>query len=297
MVRAQAIEVLQFIAQGNDRLRAAIQHGDHGCRQLVGFIDDHMGIAAVDLFGRQRQQFDPMIITNRQLDLARRWANQFLPVQPGLFQQHFLIQRRGSRARPGQVMQLHLAIAATAKAAHGLDAKGDHVPGGQGADIRDGQPFHHLRLLRAPGQLGPVRVPQAPTVAGEVAVENLVGQLAKGHRRVRLSVLDPCPQCPELAFGERQQQRALRVEQARELVNQEGFASPGKALHRHRLVHPGQKLAQQAVLLIAEHEVAGQRRQVHRVQRRDPLPVAVSELEVPLAFVVLKIVCSVVDLG
>ncbi|MNN55368.1 hypothetical protein D3C81_1702410 [compost metagenome] len=53
MVRAQAIEVLQLIAQGNDRLRAAIQHGDHGCGQLVGFIDDHMGIAAVDQFGRQ----------------------------------------------------------------------------------------------------------------------------------------------------------------------------------------------------------------------------------------------------
>jgi len=99
-------------------------------------------------------------------------------------------------------MQLQLAVAAAAEAAHGLDAQGHHIARGERADVGDVQPAHHLRLLRAPGQFGAVRVAQAPAVAGEVTVENFVGQLAEGQRSVGLGIPDPCLQGPQLAFGE-----------------------------------------------------------------------------------------------
>ncbi len=101
----------------------------------------------------------------------------------------------------------------------------------------------------------------------------------------------------QLAFGQGQQQRALGLEQAGELVNQEGLAGAGKALHRHRLIDTTEEFAQQAVLLVAEHQVAGQGRQVHRVQRGCPLAVAVGELEIPLALGVQQLLGLVLHLG
>ncbi|MNC81102.1 hypothetical protein D3C75_1341270 [compost metagenome] len=71
MVWAQAIEVLQLVTQGDDRLRAAVQHGEHRCRQFMGLIDDDVGVPAVDHLQCQRQQFDPVVVTHRQLNIAR----------------------------------------------------------------------------------------------------------------------------------------------------------------------------------------------------------------------------------
>ncbi|MNM99619.1 hypothetical protein D3C81_1121840 [compost metagenome] len=133
-------------------------------------------------------------------------------------------------------MQLDLGIAGSAEAAHGLDTQGNDIAGGQRADIGDIQPLHHLRFLRAPGQLGAIRVAQAPTVTGEVTVQNLVCQLAEGQRGVSLSILDACLQGAQLALGQRQQQRALGIEQAGELVDQESLAGSSETLHRNRLV-------------------------------------------------------------
>lgn len=48
MVRAKAIEVLQLVTQRNDRLRTAVEHSKHGCRQFVGLVDDDMGVAAIN---------------------------------------------------------------------------------------------------------------------------------------------------------------------------------------------------------------------------------------------------------
>lgn len=150
MMRAEAVEVLQFVTQGNDRLRAAIEHGKHRCRQLMGLIDDDVGVAAVNHMIRQRQQFHPVIVTHRQLDVPRRRTNQLLPVQTGLFQQHLLIQRRGARPGPGQMVQLQLGIGTVAERAHGADAQGDHITRSERPYVGDGQPAHHLRVLRAP---------------------------------------------------------------------------------------------------------------------------------------------------
>jgi hypothetical protein len=85
--------------------------------------------------------------------------------------------------------------------------------------------------------------------------------------------------------------------QAGELVNQEGLAGAGKALHRHRLIDTTEEFAQQAVLLVAEHQVAGKGRQIHRVQRCCPLAVAVGELEIPLALGVQQLLGLVLHLG
>ncbi|MCY1179957.1 hypothetical protein D9M71_648840 [compost metagenome] len=68
MVWAEAVEVLQFVTQGNDRLRAAVEHGKHRCRQLMGLVDDDVGVAAVDHIISQRQQLDPVVVAHRQLD-------------------------------------------------------------------------------------------------------------------------------------------------------------------------------------------------------------------------------------
>ncbi|MNP02157.1 hypothetical protein D3C76_940010 [compost metagenome] len=65
MVRAEAVEVLQFVTQGNDRLRTAIEYRQHRCRQLVGLVDDDMGVTAVDHMLGQRQQLDPVVVTHR----------------------------------------------------------------------------------------------------------------------------------------------------------------------------------------------------------------------------------------
>lgn len=224
MVRAEAVEVLQFVTQGNDRLRTAIEYRQHRCRQLVGFVDDDMSVTAVDHMLGQRQQLDPVVVTHRQLNVPRRRANQLLPVQACLFQQHLLIQRRGARPGPGQVVQLKLGIGTVAERAHGADTQGNHITRCERADIWDGQPAHHLRFLGAPGQLGAVRIAQSPAVAGEVTVEQLVSQLAEGQRGIGGSVLDPRLQRAQLAFSQGQQQGALWLQQPGELVNQEGLA-------------------------------------------------------------------------
>ncbi|MNV85510.1 hypothetical protein D3C71_1794750 [compost metagenome] len=141
-----------------------------------------------------------------------------------------------------------------------------------------------MRFLGAPGQLGAVWIAQSPAVAGEVTVEQLVSQLAEGQRGIGGSVLDPRLQRAQLPFGQGQQQGALWLQQPGELVNQEGLAGAGETLHSHRLVDATEEFTQQAVLLVAEHQVTGQRRQVHRMQRCGPLAVGVGELEIPLAF-------------
>ncbi|MCY1456152.1 hypothetical protein D9M71_733510 [compost metagenome] len=140
-------------------------------------------------------------------------------------------------------MQLQLAVGAVAEGAHRTDAQGNHIAGGERANVGDRQPAHHLRVLRAPRQLGAIRVAQAPAVAGEVTVEQLVGQLAEGECGVGSGVLDPRLQGPQLALGQCQQQCALRLEQAGELVDQEGLASTGEALHGHRLVDTTEEFA------------------------------------------------------